>query len=732
MTSAINYFLLSVRIYVLIIIFDVDDVSMINDPFPGKDDPLAIPPANRLLSEKSPYLLQHAHNPVHWYPWGEEAFQAAAREDRPVFLSVGYSTCHWCHVMARESFEDPAVAALMNQAFICIKVDREERPDIDQIYMSAAQAITGRGGWPLTIIMTPEKKPFFAATYIPRTGRYGQAGMMEIIPRIKDLWDKNRDELLGSADRILDYLKQTQGPQAAAATKDAANLDTSFLERGYAALSSIYDPQNGGFGTAPKFPAPHNLLFLLRYWHRTRDEQALKMVEATLQAMRCGGIYDHVGNGFHRYSTDESWLVPHFEKMLYDQALMAIAYIEAYQATGKNEYARTAREILDYVLRDMTSPEGGFFSAMDADSEGVEGKFYIWTAEELKGILGSEELRLFIRLFDVHENGNYEKEGNILRLRSSLANAAFALKTGEQDLYDQLERIRAKLFLAREKRTHPFKDDKILTDWNGLMIAALAGGALALHEEKDAKYACAAIKAADFIIEKMQTADGRLLHRYRGEAGICGNLDDYAFLIWGLLDLYETIFDIKYLRAAIQLSRIMMQHFWDKDQGGFFFSADDEEALLLRKKEFYDGAIPSGNSIALHCLLRLMHLSGGTELEERALDLKRGFIAACQPLGHSMLLCSLDYALGPAFEIALVGCLEDAGITRMLQAIRSSYLPNKSIVLVCGDVIGDIAPFTKNLVQLEGKATAYICVGHVCSLPETSQEKMMALLQNTD
>jgi uncharacterized protein YyaL (SSP411 family) len=701
----------------------IHEVSVTKDPISGKGTSGAVLRPNHLRSEKSPYLLQHAYNPVQWYPWGEEAFEAARKEDKPIFLSVGYSTCHWCHVMAHESFEDKAVAALMNQAFICIKVDREERPDIDQMYMSAAQAMTGRGGWPLTIIMTPDKKPFFAATYIPKTGRFGQAGMMEIIPRIKEIWEKNREELLGSADKILDYLKQKQSwPSNQAA---AANLDASFLARGYEALDSIYDPQNGGFGTAPKFPTPHNLFFLLRHWHRTGDKHALQMVEAILQAMRMGGIYDHVGFGFHRYSTDAQWLVPHFEKMLYDQALMAIAYTECHQATGKEEYARTAREILEYVLRDMTSPQGGFFSAEDADSEGEEGKFYAWMVEELKETLDKEEFKLLIRLFDVHESGNFEKGRNILRLRSSLGDAASVLKISERDLHDLLEKIRAKLFLVREKRVHPLKDDKILTDWNGLMIAALARAAQALHEEK---YATAAIKAADFILEKMQTADGRLLHRYRGEAAISANLDDYAFLIWGLLDLYETVFNLKYLKAALELNQVMMLHFWDKDQGGFFFSADDSEALLLRKKEFYDGAIPSGNSIAMLNLLRLMHLTGQSELEDWAWDLAHSFAASGeQPLGHSMLLCSLDYALGPASELALLGSLQDAGIIAMLQAIRSRFLPNKSIVLVCGEEIGEIAPFTKNLVQVEGKTTAYVCTDHVCSLPTTSPEKMIKL-----
>jgi uncharacterized protein YyaL (SSP411 family) len=569
--------------------------------------------------------------------------------------------------------------------------------------------------------MTPEKKPFFAATYIPKTGRFGQAGMMEIIPRIQELWDKNRDELLGSADKILDYLKHTQSQPSA----QAADPDAAFLERGYAALASIYDPQNAGFGTAPKFPTPHNLFFLLRHWHRSGDEHALQMVEATLQAMRMGGIYDHVGFGFHRYSTDAEWLVPHFEKMLYDQALMAIAYTEGHQATGKEEYARTAREILEYVLRDMTSLQGGFFSAEDADSEGEEGKFYVWTAEELKGSLDKEEFKLLIRLFDVYESGNFEKGRNILRQRSALGDAASVLKISEQDLYDRLEKIRAKLFLAREKKVHPLKDDKILTDWNGLMIAALAKAAQAFHE---AKYAEKAIKAADFILKEMHTTEGRLLHRYRGEAGIFANLDDYAFLIWGLIDLYETVFDVKYLKAALQLNQVMMRHFWDKDQGGFFFSADDAEALLLRRKEFYDGAIPAGNSIAMHNLLRLMHLTGQAKLEEWAWDLARNFAAAGgQSLGHTMLLCSLDYALGPASEIALLGSLQDAIIIEMLQAIRSRYLPNKSTVLVCGEEIKEIAPFTKNLPQAEGTIAAYVCTGKVCSLPATSPKEMMKL-----
>ncbi len=701
---------------------------MVRNPQSGSDQCPPIKSANRLISEKSPYLLQHAHNPVDWYPWGEEAFQAAANEDKPVFLSIGYSTCHWCHVMAHESFEDQQVADLMNRAFVCIKVDREERPDIDQMYMRAAQAMTGRGGWPLTVIMTAEKKPFFAATYIPKSGRFGQAGMMEIIPKIQELWEKSRDDLLASADQILDHLKQGQSLVRPSAAGAQAALDESLLKRGFEALASIYDPQNGGFGGAPKFPAPHNLFFLLRFWKRSNDESALEMVESTLQAMRMGGIYDHLGFGFHRYSTDAEWSVPHFEKMLYDQALMAIAYTEAYQATRREEYARTVREILEYVSRDMTSEEGGFFSAEDADSEGEEGRYYIWSAEELKASLKEEDFRLLIRLFDIYESGNFERGMNILRERSSLKDAASVLRISEEELCSRWDSIRARLLAERDKRAHPQKDDKILVDWNGLMIAALAKASQALGEPK---YAERARKAADFILKEMRTADGRLLHRYRSGADIPAYLDDYAFLVWGLLDLYETLFDAKYLLAADQLNRTMMEHFWDGEHGGLFFTADDSIELPLRDKSFYDGAIPSGNSVAMHNLLRLNHLTGETRWEEKAeeIALASGVADASHPLGFTMLLSSLDYALGPSSQIAIVGSPEDESTTDLLKALRSRFLPNKSVLLAWGEEINGIAPFTRNLNRIDGKSAAYVCTGQSCHPPATSPVEMMLLLE---
>ena len=725
-------------------------------------------PKNHLFRELSPYLQQHVYNPVDWYPWDEEAFRKAKAEDKPVFLSIGYSTCHWCHVMARESFEDRAVADLMNDAFVCIKVDREERPDIDQMYMTAAQGMTGRGGWPLTIIMTWDRKPFFAATYIPKSGRYGQAGMMELIPKVKELWKNNREELLDSAAKIVDHLQQSQGSRDSAISDSeiasiniapSSEVSAAILDQGFENLSAVYDPAAGGFGTAPKFPTPHILLFLLRYWRRRLRKEPLQMVETTLQAMRRGGIYDQVGFGFHRYSTDREWSVPHFEKMLYDQALLVMAYVEAYQAGGSrdcsHDYARTAREVLEYVRRDLTSPEGGFYSAEDADSEGEEGKFYLWTAEEMRRCLDEVEMRLAIRLFDIYESGNFERGKNILRLRSSPKDAAAVLKTDEKELQSRLETIRQKLFATREKRVRPLRDDKILTDWNGLMIAAYAKAAQAFQEpdcSNRSDYASAAKRAADFLLEKMRTSEGRLLHRYRGVPGIEAKLDDYAFLVWGLIELYEAIFDPKYLKAAIELNQMMLQHFWDERRGGLFLTSDDGEALIIRPKVFYDGAVPSGNSVAAYNLLRLSRLTGDSTLEDKANDValaSRRAAGVAAP-GNAMLLAALDYAIGPSYEIVLVGRPEEEGMQKMLQGIRMRFLPSAVVMMLpAKDVEGKegddggngeevqtdrneierIAKFTKNMVQLQGRATAYVCSGNSCRPPVTEVEKMVDLLE---
>jgi len=667
---------------------------------------------NKLKSEKSPYLLQHAKNPVDWYPWGEEAFKKANEEDKPIFLSIGYSTCHWCHVMAHESFEDEEVAELMNEAFVSIKVDREERPDIDKIYMTVCQMMTGSGGWPLTIIMTPEKKPFFAGTYFPKQTRFGRIGLIDLLKRIKELWNNQRNDLINSADQITFSLQNIN--QESPGERFSENT----LENTYRQLSRQFDSVNGGFGNRPKFPTPHNLIFLLKYWKRTGDKKALEMVESTLQAMRKGGIYDHIGFGFHRYSTDSIWLVPHFEKMLYDQALIAIAYIEAYQATKNELYKKTAQEIFSYVLRDMTSKEGGFYSAEDADSEGEEGKFYVWGKEELEKILDKEELDLTIKIFSIEESGNYLEEAsgkktnkNILHLR----------KLSDKEILEEIEKIRLTLFKTREKRIHPHKDDKILTDWNGLLIAALAKGAVAFQEKK---YLEAAKKAVNFILSNLRESNNKLLHRYKdGVSEIKGYLTDYAFLIWGLIELYEATFDIFYLKTALEFHKIQIEYFWDSNIGGFFFTAKDSEKLLTKQKEIYDGAIPSGNSIAMLNLLRLSYITGNHELEEKADTLVRVFSEKIKasPLAYTQFLVAIDFAIGPSYSLVIAGD-SDANDTReLISAILNEYLPNKVFMLRNTEQptpeIDDFSNFVEFFYNLDDMATAYVCINKTCKPP---------------
>jgi uncharacterized protein YyaL (SSP411 family) len=688
---------------------------------------------NRLINESSPYLLQHANNPVDWRPWGEEAFEEARRKDKPIFLSIGYSTCHWCHVMERETFENEEAAALMNKTFVSIKVDREERPDIDQIYMTVCQMMTGGGGWPLSIIMTPDKKPFFAGTYIPRESGFGRIGMLDLSRRIEELWTTRREEVLGSADKILTALKGM--PEDSSGEVDSAIL----ADRAYEEFLARFDEEHGGFSGAPKFPTPHNLLFLMRYWKRTKRGKAFAMVEKTLQEMRAGGVYDHVGFGFHRYSTDAEWLVPHFEKMLYDQALLATAYLEAYQAVGKPEYAETAREIFTYVLRDMTAPEGGFYSAEDADSEGEEGKFQVWSMREVGDVLGSEEADFAARVFNLKPEGNYRDEAsgratgkNILHFAKPLPEIAADLGATEEALRERMERVRKKLFEAREKRVHPHKDDKILTDWNGLMIAALATGSRVLDRPE---YGEAAGRAADFILEKLRTKTGRLLHRYRqGNAGIAGSVDDYAFFIRGLLELYETTFRVRYLKSAIELNEDLMKHFTDAERGGFHFTADDSEQLLLRSKEIYDGATPSGNSVAMLNLLKLARITARPELERRAESILGAFAGSVQriPSAHSRLLCAVEFKLGPSYEVVIAADPDSEDGKRMLRTLRRLFVPAKVVLLRppgdASESITNIAPYTKNQKEVRGEATAYVCRNFSCELPVTDPDKMAALL----
>jgi len=681
---------------------------------------------NRLIHEKSPYLLQHAHNPVDWFPWSVEAFAKAKQENKPVFLSIGYSTCHWCHVMERESFENEEVAALLNDTFINIKVDREERPDIDAVYMKVCQMMTQSGGWPLTIMMTPDKKPFFAATYIPRENQYGRAGMLEIIPRIKSLWQHRRADVLSAASEITKALRQPL-------TEKGNDLSEETLHRAFRSLSMSFDPTFGGFGQAPKFPSPHHIFFLLRYWKRTADVQALHMVEHTLQNMRRGGIYDHIGFGFHRYSTDARWTVPHFEKMLYDQALMALAYTELYQATGKKGYETTAREIFTYVLRDLTDEQGGFYCAEDADSEGVEGKFYLWTEEEIRSILTKEEAGLFISLY--RHNNDHDLPGMQEIPAGYFIPHLQPVITKENNAHEaisSIEQIQKKLFAYREKRVHPHKDDKILADWNGLMIAALAHGAQAFDEPDYAKAAC---RAMDFILQCMQAGDGRLMHRYRkGEAAIAASVDDYSFITWALLELYEASFQTRYLQKALTYQNFLFSHFFDEKSGGFFLTSSDAEELLTRPKELYDGAVPSGNSVAFSNALRLSKMTGDADMGKRANDIYKAFLtqADAMPTAFTQFLCGLDFMIGPSSEVIIAGDMDKADSRELLRTLRNNFIPNK-VVLYRSEKsqqsdIQTIVPAAKSHTRIDGKTTAYVCTNFTCALPTNDPQKMLDLL----
>jgi uncharacterized protein YyaL (SSP411 family) len=586
---------------------------------------------NRLAGEKSPYLLQHAHNPVDWYPWGEEAFARAREKNKPVFLSCGYATCHWCHVMARESFEDPGVAALLNERFVPVKVDREERPDVDMVYMAACQLISGSGGWPLSVFLTPEKAPFYAGTYFPPQNRWGRPGFAQVLQLLARNWSERREEIEKAGREVLHAIESRFLPAA------PREPDPRLLDRAFAELAVHFDPVWGGFGPAPKFPAPQNLLFLLRYFRRNGEPKALAMVEKTLQAMYRGGIFDHIGFGFARYSTDERWLVPHFEKMLYGNALLAMAYLEAADATGNGGYGTAARRIFAYVLRDMTGPEGAFFAAVDADSEGEEGKFYLWTPGEVEEVLGREQAALFNRAFDINPQGNFEGRSipNLIKSPAGLF--------GDGDP-EQMENARAMLFAARGRRVPPGTDDKILTAWNGLMIAALALGARILGEEV---YAFRASRAAGFLLERLRP-DGRLLARYReGQAAHPAYLDDYAFLAWGLLELHQATGEEDYLRKAANLTRQMEDLFGDPE-GGYYFTGRDAKDLPLRPREACDGAMPSGNAVALANLLRLEYLTGNRKFQEAARRHLPALMgeAAATPTVHTFFLCALDWATG--------------------------------------------------------------------------------------
>jgi uncharacterized protein YyaL (SSP411 family) len=683
---------------------------------------------NHLIREKSPYLLQHAGNPVEWYPWSEAAFQKAREEDKPIFLSIGYATCHWCHVMAHESFDDEEVAGVLNQHFVSIKVDREERPDVDQVYMSACQALTGQGGWPLSIFMTPEGAPFFAGTYFPKTGRMGMMGFTELLQRVAALWHTDRERILTGSGEIRQALRK--GVHSGFAETP---LDLGVLKKGYAQFERTYDERWGGLGSAPKFPTPHHLTFLLRWFRRNGDPQARKMVEKTLESMRQGGIFDQLGLGFHRYSVDEKWLIPHFEKMLYDQALLAMAYTEAYQALGKEEYGKITREIFIYILRDMTSPEGGFYSAEDADSEGHEGRFYIWKPGEVRSHLGQEEGDLFCRFYGVSPEGNFEEGTSVLHIPRPVEHFAAGEKMDPKELGKILERSREKLFYMREKRIRPLKDDKVLTSWNGLMIAALAKGYQAL---RDPLFSNAACRAADFILGQMRTPQGRLYRRWReGEVAVLGFLEDYAFLVWGLIELYEATFRVRYLEEAIHLNQMMIELFGDKERGGFYFSGRDSEPLITRSKELYDGATPSGNSVAALNLLRLARMTGKIDLEKEVEGLLRFFSStvAEAPMAFTQFLNFLDFYLGPSQEIVLVGDPDGETTRAMTAMIQQTFHPNKVFLFRAeddtGKELGILCPFVEGMKSIGRKATVYLCEGYSCKTPLTDLASLRRTLK---
>ncbi len=681
---------------------------------------------NRLISEKSPYLLQHAHNPVDWYPWSEEAFAQAAKDDKPIFLSIGYSTCHWCHVMERESFEDEAVAALLNETFINIKVDREERPDIDTVYMQVCRLMTQTGGWPLTIMMTPDRKPFFAATYIPKENKYGRVGLLEMIPQVRQLWSERRADVLSAAAEITSML---QKPQPGTPEEE---LGEEVLHRAYRSLAVSFDKTFGGFGQAPKFPSPHNFLFLLRYWRRTGENQALAMVEHTIKNMRRGGIYDHIGFGFHRYSTDERWIVPHFEKMLYDQALMALACVDLFLATKNTNYESIAREIFAYVLRDLTDRRGPFYSAEDADSEGVEGKFYLWTEKEVRAVLNSGDADLFLSMYrhsDTAPPGMEElPEGHFIPHRKTLVTDS----ANPLEDRDRLEDIRRALFKDREKRIRPHLDDKILVDSNGLMIAALARGGQVFE---DKAYLEAAKRAAEFIEIHMKTPQGRLMHRFRdGETAFAATLEDYAFYMWGLCELYEATFETNYLQKALEYQSHLRAFFRDEKGGGYFLAPVDAEALLVRPKELYDGATPSGNSVAFSNALRLSRMTGDSKLDEEAREIYRTFCGPAQamPEAFAYFLCGLDFAIGPTSEVVITGDEKAQDTRDLIRSLRRIYVPNKTVIFRPSNElapdIDTISPFVGSMDCKNGRATAYVCSHFACAEPTNDSETMIEYL----
>lgn len=669
--------------------------------------------SNRLINEKSPYLIQHAYNPINWYPWGEEAFEDAKKEDKPIFLSIGYSTCHWCHVMAHESFEDENVAAILNKFFISIKLDREERPDVDSVYMTVCQALTGSGGWPLTIIMTPDQKPFFAGTYFPKTSRYGMPGLIEILESVAIQWKNSKEKLINSSDNILKEL----GKFFVSESNDT-KLSEKNLKNGYNQLLKSFDIKYGGFSPAPKFPTPHKLMFLLRYYKMYDETNALEMVETTLGSMYRGGLFDHIGYGFSRYSTDDKYLVPHFEKMLYDNALLVIAYLEAYEITKNPLYKDISIKSLEYVFRELTSNEGGFYCAQDADSEGEEGKYYVFTPDEIKIILGEEDGNYFNEYYDINDEGNFEGKS----IPNLIKNSNYNKKDEKIDVLAQ------NILDYRNERYSLHKDDKILTSWNGLMIAALSKAYKVLEDEKYLEYAK---KSIDFIYNNLVDSKGRLFARYREkEAKYKAILDDYAFLTYGLIELYESSYEILYLKKAIDLTEAMIDLFFDEKNAGFFLYGKDSEKLIARPKELFDGAIPSGNSVAAYNLIRLARITGKSlfeEISKDVLDYIAGSIIS-EEINHSFFLIASSFALNKTKELICV--IKDESEKEKIKDTLSDMQAFNLTVIIKNEEnsseLEELIPYTKDYTLKDNKATYYLCEGNSCFPPTNNLNEILA------
>ncbi|MGA9995710.1 MAG: thioredoxin domain-containing protein [Pyrinomonadaceae bacterium] len=674
---------------------------------------------NRLINETSPYLKQHAHNPVDWYPWGAEAFEKARQENKPIHLSIGYSACHWCHVLAHESFEDERTAGILNENFVNIKVDREERPDLDQIYMNAVQMLTGHGGWPMTVFLTPEGVPFYGGTYFPPVDRYNMPGFPRVLMGVAEAYREKPDEVTRTSVEMLGELRRM-----GVARESGNTLSIELLDEAYRGMARGYDTINGGFGSAPKFPPSMALEFFLRAYHRTRNKEALEMVLHTCRKMAEGGLYDQLGGGFHRYSTDARWLVPHFEKMLYDNALLSRLYLHVYQVTGEDFFRRIAEETFDYVVREMTDESGGFYSTQDADSEGHEGKFFVWTAGEIKEILGEDDGKLFCAFYDVTEGGNFEGQ-NILNIRRNAEAVAKDENVSIERLREAMERGRQKLFEAREKRVKPGRDEKILTAWNGMMLASFAEASAILER---ADYRKVARKNAQFLLEKLRR-DGLLLRTFKdGQAKLNGYLEDYAFLTDGLISLYEATGELRWLAEAQAVTDKMIEEFWDEESGGFFFTGESHEELIVRSKDYFDNATPSGNSVAAETLLRLSVLLGNESYSRKAVNIFRltsdYFKRAPSAFGRA--LCALDFYLSTPKEIVIIGDTADAATDSLLREVWKSFVPNKVVAQATQDdaAAAALIPLLRDRPMIAGQPTAYVCENFTCQQPVTTPAEL--------